>query len=99
MSTQLAPLVSEKSVALAEAERTYVFAVPKNANKLQVAKAISEQFKVKVASVRTVIAKGKAKGRLVQRGAKRVSGKRSDIKKAYVKLAEGESIKLFEEKK
>ena len=72
------------------AEGKYVFEVAKAANKIEIAKAVSEIFKVKVADVNTINVEGKKKrmGRFV--------GKRSDFKKAIVKLAAGETIEFFE---
>lgn len=83
------PLITEKSTTLM-AEGKYVFEVAKAANKIEIAKAISQIFNVKVASVNTVNIEGKVKrmGRSI--------GKRSDYKKAIVKLAAGETIEFFE---
>ena len=83
------PLITEKSTALM-AEGKYVFVVAKAANKIEIAKAVAEIFNVKVDSVNTVNMTGKMKrmGRNV--------GKRSDYKKAVVKLAAGETIEFFE---
>lgn len=83
------PLITEKSTNLM-AEGKYVFEVAKTANKIEIAKAVSEIFKVKVVGVNTLNVEGKVKrmGRSV--------GKRSDYKKAIVKLAAGESIEFFE---
>lgn len=83
------PLITEKSTILM-AEGKYVFEVAKAANKIEIAKAISQIFNVKVASVNTVNVEGKVKrmGRSI--------GKRSDYKKAIVKLAAGETIEFFE---
>ena len=83
------PLITEKSTTLM-AEGKYVFEVAKAANKIEIAKAVSEIFKVKVADVNTINVEGKKKrmGRFV--------GKRSDFKKAVVKLAAGETIEFFE---
>ena len=83
------PLVTEKSTALME-QGKYVFMVAKEANKIQIANAVAEIFKVKVVSVNTVNVLGKMK----RMG--RNAGKRSDYKKAIVKLAAGESIEFFE---
>lgn len=85
----ICPLITEKSTTLM-AEGKYVFEVAKAANKIEIAKAISQIFNVKVASVNTVNVEGKVKrmGRSI--------GKRSDYKKAIVKLAAGETIEFFE---
>ena len=72
------------------AEGKYVFVVAKAANKIEIAKAVSEIFKVKVAKVNTVNVLGKKK----RMG--RTQGKRPDYKKAIVKLAPGETIEFFE---
>ena len=82
-------LITEKSTTLM-AEGKYVFEVAKAANKIEIAKAISQIFNVKVVSVNTVNVEGKVKrmGRSI--------GKRSDYKKAIVKLAAGETIEFFE---
>ena len=83
------PLITEKSTTLM-AEGKYVFEVAKAANNIEIAKAISQIFNVKVVSVNTVNVEGKVKrmGRSI--------GKRSDYKKAIVKLAAGETIEFFE---
>ena len=83
------PLITEEATALMENGK-YVFVVAKAANKIDIAKAVAEVFKVKVVSVNTVNVTGKVKrmGRSV--------GKRSDYKKAIVKLAAGETIEFFE---
>ena len=83
------PLITEKSTTLM-AEGKYVFEVAKAANKIEIAKAIYQIFNVKVVSVNTVNVEGKVKrmGRSI--------GKRSDYKKAIVKLAAGETIEFFE---
>ena len=83
------PLITEKSTQLME-EGKYVFVVAKKANKIEIAKAAAEVFNVKVANVNTVNVSGKMKrmGRFV--------GKRSDYKKAIVKLAPGETIEFFQ---
>ena len=83
------PLITERTTQLM-AEGKYDFVVAKAANKIEIGKAVAEVFKVKVDSVNTVNVTGKVKrmGRSV--------GKRSDYKKAIVKLAAGESIEFFE---
>ena len=83
------PLITERTPQLM-AEGKYVFVVAKAANKIEISKAVSDIFKVKVESVNTVNVLGKVKrmGRSI--------GKRSDYKKAIVKLAAGETIEFFE---
>ena len=83
------PLVTERSTALME-EGKYVFEVAKSANKIQIADAVAEIFKVKVLSVNTANVTGKVKrvGRNI--------GRRRSYKKAIVTLAPGETIQFFE---
>ena len=83
------PLITEKSNDLMS-ENKYTFKVSPNANKIEIKKAVEKIFKVKVLSVNTVNVLGKVK----RMG--KTSGKRSDYKKAIVKLAPGESIEFFE---
>ncbi len=82
----LAPIVSEKSTIVAEESNQFVFKVQKLATKLEIKKAVELMFDVEVDSVRVLNMKGKIKrfGRSL--------GKRSDWKKAYVKLKSGHDI-------
>lgn len=96
----IVPRVSEKTYAQSLLSNTYVFNVATSTNKQQIAAAVSEQFKVTVEGVRTVIQKGK-RVRGVRKG-KSVEGARKNIKKAYVTLKEGDKLAIFdaaEEKK
>ena len=79
----LSPLVSEKSVRAADGDNRYALKVLKKASKRQIRMAVEQLLNVKVASVQTLNVKGKRKrfGRTM--------GKRSDWKKAYVKLKPG----------
>ncbi len=83
------PLITENTTKLM-AEGKYTFVVAKQANKIEIAKAVADIFKVKVEGVNTVNVTGKIK----RMG--RTSGKRPDYKKAIVKLAAGESIEFFQ---
>ena len=93
----LKPRLSEQTYALAQTARTYVFDVPKEANKHTVARAVAAQFDVKVESVNMTTLKGKAKRTMSITGRRRglTDGMRSDIKKAYVKLVKGASLPVF----
>ena len=91
----LRPRMSEKTYAQSQ-ERTYVFVVPKEANKHSVARAVEAQFEVTVTNVNILNQKGKAKRTISQGGRRVANGSQSDIKKAYVTLAEGQSLPLFE---
>ncbi len=90
------PLMTEKVLAAQEDERKYAFEVARNANKIEIKKAVQGKFNVAVAHVRTVNVKGKVKSMNSRQGLTR--GKRADWKKAIVTLAVGSSIDLFAEK-
>ncbi len=93
----LKPRQSEKTYALSQTQNVFVFDVPLNTNKIEVKKAVETQFSVSVTDVKMLINKGKM-ARSIRIGAKTrasVSGRRKDIKKAYVTLAEGNSIPVF----
>lgn len=94
MELTIIPRMSEKTVGQAQAG-TYVFAVPTAATKQMVAQAVSRQYGVKVVSVNTLTTEGKVK-RTYRKGGAQVKGKRADVKKAYVRLAEGDKIKAFD---
>jgi large subunit ribosomal protein L23 len=82
----LAPHISEKSTMAAEGNNTVVFKVATDANKAEIKAAVEKLFEVEVDSVRTVNQKGKTKRTGMR------FGKRSDFKKAYVVLKEGQDI-------
>ena len=84
-----APRVSEKTARLQEVSNQYVFDIAKTATKADVKAAIEQIFSVKVVAVNTVNVKGKAKA------FKNRQGRRNDWKKAYVTLAEGQSIDVM----
>jgi large subunit ribosomal protein L23 len=90
----LKPRVSEKAYGLSKERRTYVFDVPKDANKLTVAQAVTAQFNVTVEAVNIAVIKGKAK-RTVRKGGRPVAGRQNDTKKAYVVLKEGDSLPVY----
>ncbi len=79
------PLVSEKTSRL-EKGRQYAFAVTRSANKVEIKKAVEKHYRVHVTGVNVINVSGK----IVRAG--RVEGRRSDWRKAYVTVAEGESI-------
>ena len=88
------PLMSEKSYAQIQ-NKIYTFVVDKNANKVEIRKAIEEIFGVQVAKVNTVTTKGETKVRNTKSGV--VKGKTSDVKKAIVTLkADSKPIAFFE---
>jgi large subunit ribosomal protein L23 len=84
------PMITEKSMALAAMSK-YVFEVDIKANKIEIADAVKQIFKVEVAQVNTLRVKGKTRrmGRMPE-------GKTADWKKAYVTLKPGNRIEIFE---
>ena len=80
------PITTEKTTVIREDDRTLVFQVATEANKIDIRRAVEQLFGSKVESVRTSLTHGKMK-----RQGKYV-GRRSDWKKAYVKLREGEKL-------
>lgn len=86
----LAPIVSEKSYSLLD-QNSYTFRVHPKANKTEIRQAVENIWDVKVVSVNTLNRKGKTKRFRFE------EGKRSDTKRAIVKLAEGDSIEIFEQ--
>lgn len=95
-TTLLRPRLSEKTYVLGTTKNVYVFDVPSDANKHTVADAVAAQYEVTVADVNITNIKGKVK-RLIRKGGRPVMGRRSDIKKAYVTLAEGQKLPFFDE--
>jgi len=85
----LAPRVSEKTARLQEVSNQYVFEVATTATKADVKTAVEQLFDVKVEAVNVVNVKGKNKS------FKNRSGRRGDWRKAYVTLAEGQSIDVM----
>jgi large subunit ribosomal protein L23 len=83
------PLVTEKTTVLREDGRTLVFHVAREANKLDIKRAVESLLGSKVDTVRTALAHGKVK----RQG--KYSGRRSDWKKAYVRLRDGENLPEF----
>ena len=84
------PHITEKTSLGSDVNNTVAIVVDRDANKIEIKQAVESLFKVKVADVRTVNVSGKVKrfGRNF--------GKRSNWKKAYVSLQEGQSIDFFE---
>ena len=85
--TILAPIITEKATVLSEQNKV-VFKVALDASKDEIADAVEALFKVQVTKVNTILVQGKIKR---FRG---ILGKRNDIKKAIVTLAEGQSIDI-----
>lgn len=94
----LIPRISEKAYAQSQAPgiKTYVFEVPLDVNKHTIARAVAAEYEVTVTNVRTTILKGKPK-QSYRKGSRPQAGSRSDIKKAYITLKDGDTLPLFAE--
>jgi len=88
------PVVTEKTNDMREKSNRYVFRVDPGANKRQIKAAVEKLFSVKVMDVRTAVYRGKKSVVMNRKG--RFEGYQSNWKKAYVTLAEGESIEIFD---
>lgn len=88
--TLVRPIITEKSSMFLGDEQTFAFEVGLNSNKHQIKTAIQRFYGVDVDKIRTMVVRGKVK----RFG--RHHGKRSNWKKAYVTLAAGQSLPLFE---
>ena len=84
-------LITEKGTLLREVQHQYFFEVAREANKIEIKRAVEAVFNVKVDSVQTMQVRGKVK----RQG--RYSGRRNDWKKAIVKLKPDQKIELFEQ--
>lgn len=84
------PIITEKSTLLKDGSNQYVFEVRRDANKIEIKRAIESLFKVKVLSVNIINMEGKKKriGRFM--------GKRRDWKKAIVRISPEDKIPIFE---
>jgi large subunit ribosomal protein L23 len=88
------PMLTEKSAVLKETKNRYAFRVDRTANKREFKEAVEKLFNVKVLDVRTAIYHGKVATVMNRSG--RFVGARKSWKKAYVTLAEGQTIEAFD---
>ncbi len=84
------PHISERSMDLIQKNNTYTFQVALNATKPEIKRAVEEVFQVKVVNVNTTRMPGRRKSMGIFRGIT------PQIKKALVRLAEGDSIEIYE---
>lgn len=87
----LEPVVSEKSFALLE-QNVYTFKVHPSSTKPEIAKAVEQIFDVEVLKVNTL----RRRGKRIRNRRSLTYGRRPNVKRAMVTLAEGDSIELFE---
>jgi len=93
MNVIIKPIVTEKMTQKTELLNDYGFVVNMKANKIEIKKAVEENYSVKVKSVRTMIYRGKEKSRFTKTGA--IKGKTSSFKKAIVRLEKDNSIDFY----
>jgi len=89
----LKPILSEKANSQQDKLRRYAFRVAKKANKLEIKKAVENFYGVTVIDVNTTVAPAKSKTRYTKAGF--ISGQKPSFKKAFVTVAEGETIDLY----
>lgn len=93
MEIILKPVITEKMTDLGEKLNRFGFIVHKNANKVQIKKAVEDLYGVEVTAVKTMNYNGKSKSRMTKSGL--ITGKTRAYKKAIVTLAEGETIDFY----
>lgn len=93
MGILIKPIITEKMTSLAEKLNRYGFIVDRNANKVQIKKAIEDMYGVKVDSVNTQQYVGKVKTRNTTRGL--AIGRVNRSKRAFVTLKQGETIDFY----
>ena len=93
MSVIIKPVISEKANYLTDLRGTYSFLVNTKANKIQIKNAVEQAYNVKVADVNTMIYAPRVSAQYTKKGLQ--VGKTNKLKKAVVKLAEGEVIDIF----
>jgi large subunit ribosomal protein L23 len=93
MGILIKPIITEKMTAMGEKFKRYGFIVTRDANKLEIKKAIEELYNVQVSSVNTMIYSGKNKSRFTKTGV--IKGRTESVKKAIITLAAGETIDLY----
>jgi large subunit ribosomal protein L23 len=87
------PIITEKANNQSEKLRRYAFRVNRKANKLEIRKAVEDFYGVSVVDVNTVVVPGKNKTKFTKAGF--IQGVKQGYKKAYVTIAEGETIDLY----
>ncbi|RZS99951.1 50S ribosomal protein L23 [Aquimarina brevivitae] len=93
MSILVKPIITEKATSDSELLNRYAFVVKKNANKVEIKKAVEATYGVSVEKVRTINVRPDRKVRYTKTGM--VTGKTAAYKKAIVQVAEGEVIDLY----
>ncbi|WP_294233589.1 MULTISPECIES: 50S ribosomal protein L23 [Chryseobacterium] len=93
MSIIIKPVISEKANYLTDLRGSYSFLVDTKANKIQIKKAVEAAYGVKVADVNTMIYAPRVSSKYTKKGLQ--VGKTNKLKKAVIKLVEGDVIDIF----
>ncbi|MEE4117215.1 MAG: 50S ribosomal protein L23 [Marinilabiliaceae bacterium] len=93
MDILLKPIVTEKMTGQGEDRNRFGFIVAKDANKIQIKKAVEELYGVTVESVNTMVYPGKKKTRYTKSGV--TAGRTASYKKAIITVAEGDTIDFY----
>lgn len=93
MDISIKPIITERATKLSEKRNCYTFRVSPDANKYQIKTLVEQLYGVNVESVNTAIVRGKNKSRWTKSGLLR--GKTATWKKAYVTVADGQTIEFF----
>ena len=94
MNILFKPIITEKASKISESLNQYTFLVDKRSNKIQIKKAVEDIYDVKVENVSTINYGSERKKRYTKNGIQ--NGKSNSIKKAIVKLAEGDKIDFYD---
>ncbi len=94
MNTLFRPIITEKATKISESLNQYTFLVDKRSNKIQIKKAVEDIYDVKVENVSTINYGSERKKRYTKNGIQ--NAKSNSIKKAIVKLAEGDKIDFYD---
>lgn len=93
MEISIKPIITERATALSEKRNCFTFRVSPDADKYQIKKLVEELYGVKVVNVNTAVMRGKNKSRWTKSGL--LKGRTDRWKKAYVTVADGQSIEFF----
>ncbi len=93
MEISIQPIVTEAATKLTDKLNRYTFRVSPDANKFQIKDLVEKLYGVKVEAVNTAVVRGKNKSRYTKSGLLR--GKTNQWKKAYITLAEGQTIDFY----
>lgn len=93
MEISIKPIITERATKLSEKRNCYTFRVSPEADKFQIKALVQDLYGVKVTSVNTAVMRGKNKSRWTKSGL--LKGKTAKWKKAFVTVADGQSIEFF----